>query len=195
MSNVGRHGSSRLSSKRRCISRCSRFAPVPAFARAVRPLAVGEPQQRFHQVHVAARSGCPSFGGQRTAGSMQAPRSPANARFAEASQNQACASARRWSHSSRSRRAARSAQTGHLRAVARLLSDARQCQAEFSARCRLHAGQSTVHAVQLAAAHGLLAKAKVAHGCRRAVLLCVPPNPSIERTCPGKPGHAAHVER
>jgi len=21
------------------------------------------------------------------------------------------------------------------------------------------------------------------------------PNPSIERTCPGKPGHAAHVER
>ncbi len=23
----------------------------------------------------------------------------------------------------------------------------------------------------------------------------VTPNPSIERTCPGKPGHAAHVER
>jgi len=26
-------------------------------------------------------------------------------------------------------------------------------------------------------------------------LLSLCPNPSIERTCPGKPGHAAHVER
>jgi hypothetical protein len=23
----------------------------------------------------------------------------------------------------------------------------------------------------------------------------VPPNPSIERTCPGKPGHASHLKR
>jgi hypothetical protein len=27
------------------------------------------------------------------------------------------------------------------------------------------------------------------------VLATLMPNPSIERTCPGKPGHASHVKR
>jgi len=178
MSNVGRHGSSRLSSKRRCISRCWRFAPMPACARAVRPLAAGELQQRFHQVRAAARSRCPSFGGQRTARSMQATRWLANARlFAEAGQSQDCASARRRSHSSRGRRMARSAQAGHLLAVARLFSEA---------------SQSTVHAMQLAAAvHSSRAKAKSLVGAAVSLFFACRPTPPSS----GRPSAAAHVER
>ena len=32
-------------------------------------------------------------------------------------------------------------------------------------------------------------------GAKLRMLLASAPNPSIERTCPGEPGHAAHVER
>lgn len=58
-----------MSTNRLCICRCSRCTlPLPAWARAVRPLAAGEAKLRVHQAHPAtACLGCPSVGGQRAA--------------------------------------------------------------------------------------------------------------------------------
>jgi hypothetical protein len=122
MSNVGRHGNSHLSSKRRCISHCSRFAPMPALARAVRPLAAGEPQRRLHQVRTA-RLGCPSCGGQRAARSVQAKHSLGNTRVcSDASPRHAGASARCRSEESQSTLLAMSvAAASNSRAKARSL--------------------------------------------------------------------------
>jgi hypothetical protein len=150
MSNVGRHGSSHLSSKRRSISHCLRFAPAPALARAVRPLAAGEPVQRFHQVHVAARSGCPSCGGQRTARSVQATRSRANVRPFAASQNQACLCV--------------ASQAGHT-------------ASRFSARCRSQASPSKSQAMQVVSSSRAGVKAHLLRGAAVPFFVACRPTP------------------
>jgi len=181
-----------LNSKRRCISRCSRFAPMPALARAVRPLAAGEPQRRFHQFHAAARSGCPSFGGQRTARSVQASRSLANARlFAEVRQSQTCVSLRCWSRSSWRERTARSVQAGHLLANARMFLEASQGQAGVSARCRSEESQSTVRVMQAATSCRSSARAHLLLGAAVSLFFACRPTPPSS----GPPSAAAHVER
>jgi hypothetical protein len=191
-SNVGRHGSSCLSSKRRCISHCSRFASMPTRARAVRPLAAGEPQQRFSQVHAGARLGCPSFGGQRAARSVQATRSLANARlFAQASQGHACASARRRSPSSRRQRTAHSAQADHLLAIARLFSEESRSQSVTNARCRSEGSRSTLRVMQAAASCSSNQRAQPLLGAAVSLFFACRPTPPSS----GQPSAAAHVER
>jgi len=193
MSNVGRHGSSRLNSKCRCISHCSRFASMPAFARAVRPLAAGEPSPRCYQVRVSARSGCPSYGGQRTARSVRATRSLANARlFAEASQCQACASARRRSRSSQGRARGSFSASSSI-AWRRLLVIGSKSKPSWVQRPLSFARKSsTAHAVQLAAAvHSSRAKSKSLAGAAVPLFFACRPTPPSS----GRPSAAAHVER
>jgi len=192
MSNVGRHGSSRLSSKRRCISRCSRFAPMPAFARAVRPLAAGEPVQRFHQVHVAARSGCPSFGGQRTgsfsAGNSLACQSPlVCARKSKPSLLECSSSVA----SSRRQRTAHSAQADHLLAIARLFSEESRSQSVTNARCRSEGSQSTLRVMRVAASCSSTPRAQPLLGAAVSLFFACRPTPPSS----GQPSAAAHVER
>jgi hypothetical protein len=183
MSNVGRHGSSRLSSKRRCISRCSRFAPMASLARAVRPLAAGAPPQSLQQVHVSARLGCPSYGGQRTARSVPANRLLTNARlFSYASPKEP--SSRRPAHCSFSARGSLVCQRSFVLASESTPSR-RECSLPFVLRSN--------HTARHAGGRFTQFRAKASSFLGAAVPLffaCRPTPPSS-----GQPSAAAHVER
>jgi len=192
MSNVGRHGSSRLSSK----------APLYQPLLALR-------------ANAGVCAGRPSVGGRRTAaavppGSRRRPRGlsvlrrPAH-RSLSASKSLACQRtlvrgaksrpslcepsvlvAPKSGPAHRSFSASRS-----FASQTRLFSQAGQGEAGVSARCRLEESQSTLHVMQVAASCSSSARADLLLSTTVSLFFACPPTPPSS----GRPSAAAHVER